>query len=345
MGSPYLNSNESITLSTNNIIVNKVPAEAILTSERFIIIDAGDSGIRPQDIPFHAIETVTIGEDSDRDPVLSLSIVTGPGLTQALDIVFPQPPRMRRVSERDEWATRLKELSVIATWDGGVRATELFPPWVSGPLPGEAGAGASPADQSAAGSKFRNQPLAPRKPREAAAPKNRRTITAIVVVVIVIALATGAFLFAPSLLGKGAAPLPPVTPVPTEPAPSVPTPAPTTVAEPMVLPATTIQVAATPTTAPVVVIPQTGVWVRVTYEGTYTGTVGAPGRLREVTGSGSQFYQIPARDEIISASIQKRDNSGNRLTVEFYSGGRLIRSGSLTAPQGILTLNVDLKTV
>ena len=64
MGSPYLSSNESIILSTNNVIVNTVPAEAILTNERLMLIDTRHAELRPQDIPFHAIETVTIGENS-----------------------------------------------------------------------------------------------------------------------------------------------------------------------------------------------------------------------------------------------------------------------------------------
>ena len=135
MGSPYLSSNESIILSTNNVIVNTVPAEAILTNERLMLIDARHAELRPQDIPFHAIETVTIGENSASDPVLSLSLVTGPGVTQSLGIVFPQQPRMRRVAERDEWANRLKELSIVSVREGGTRSMEILPPWVPGPLP------------------------------------------------------------------------------------------------------------------------------------------------------------------------------------------------------------------
>ena len=137
MGSPYLSSKESILLSTNNVIVNSVPAEAILTNERLMLVDARHAELRPQDIPFHAIETVTIGENADQDPTLSLSLVTEPGVTQALGIIFPQPPRMRREAERDEWAIRLKELSISSIREGGTRPVEILPPWVPGQIPEE----------------------------------------------------------------------------------------------------------------------------------------------------------------------------------------------------------------
>ena len=340
MGSPYLSSNESIILSTNNVVVNTVPAEVILTNERLILIDARHSEIRPQDIPFHAIETVTIGENSDSDPMLSLSLVTGPGLTQAMGIVFPQPPKMRRVAERDEWATRRKELSIISAREGGILAIEILPPWVPGPLPDETGKGPAPAPHPEAESKFRNPPLAPRKPREPAAPKNRRAIAAVVVVIVVIALVAGAYLFVPSLFGKGGATLPPVTSATTTVVTAVPTPVPTTVATPAV----TIPVTTAPTAVPEVAVPQTGVWVRVKYDGSFNGTAGAPERTRAITGTGDHFYQLAAKDEMVFVTIEKQDNTGRKLTVEVYSDGKLIQSGSVNAPMGTVSINADLRT-
>jgi hypothetical protein len=344
MGSPYLSSNESIILSTNHVIVNTVPAEAILTNERLMLVDASHAELRPQDIPFHAIETVTIGENADQDPMLSLSLVTGPDVTQAVGIVFPQPPKMRRVAERDEWATRLKELSIISAREGGKRAMEILPPWVPGPLPEETGAGAAPAPGPEAESKFRNPPLAPRKPREPAASKNRMVIAAVVIVIIVIALAAGAFLFAPSLFGKGETPLPPVKPASTAALTTVPTPVPTTIATPAVTAAATALVTTAPTAAAELVIPQTGVWVLVKYDGSYSGSAGAPGRFRDITGTGNRVYQLPAKDEIVSATVQKQDNTGRKLTVEIYREGKLIKSGSVNAPKGTVNINVDLRT-
>jgi hypothetical protein len=344
MGSPYLSSNESIILSTNNVIVNTVPAEAILTNERLMLVDASHAELRPQDIPFHAIETVTTGENSDQDPMLSLSLVTGPDVTQALGIVFPQPPKMRRVAERDEWATRLKELSIISAREGGRRAMEILPPWVPGTLPDETVAGAAPAPGPEAESKFRNPPLAPRKPREPAGSKNRTAIAAAIVVVVVIALAAGAYLFAPSLFGNGKTPLPPVSPASTTTLTTVPTPVPATVATPTVTTAATAPVTTAPTAAPQLLIPKTGVWVQVKYDGPFSGSAGAPGRFINITGTGDMVRQLSVKNEIVSATIQKQDNTGKKLTVEVYSEGKLIKSGSVVAPKGTVTINADLRT-
>lgn len=344
MGSPYLSSNESIILSTNNIIVNTVPAEAILTNERLMLIDERHTELRPQDILFSAIETVTIAENSNQDPMLSLSLVTEPGVTQALGIVFPQQSKMRRVAERDEWATRLKELSIISIRESGTRAMEILPPWVPGPLPGEDGPGAAPVTGSEAESKFRNPPLAPRKPREPPASKNRMAIAAVIIVIVVIALAAGMYLFAPSLFGNGKTPLPSVTPTSTAALTTPPTPVSTSVATPTITTAATAPVTAAPTTVPEVIIPQTGVWVQVKYEGSFSGTAGVPGRFRAIADTGNHMYQLPIKDEIVSATIQKRDNTGRQLTVEIYNEGKLIKSGSVTAPLGTVDISADLRT-
>jgi hypothetical protein len=340
MGSPYLSSNESIILSTNNVFVNTVPAEAILTNERLMLIDTRHAELRPQDIPFHAIETVTIGENTASDPVLSLSLVTGPGLTLSMGIVFPQQPKMRRVAERDEWANRLKELSIVTMREGGSKSVEILPPWVPGPLPDEAGEKAVPAPETGAESGFRNPPLMPRKPREPAAPKNRMAITAVAVVIIVIALVAGAYLFAPSLLGTGRSPLTPITPEPV----AVPTEIMTTVATPVVPATVTVPPTAGAPAVPEIIIPQNGVWVLVKYDGPYSGTAGAPERVRTINATGTNAYQLSARNEMILATIQKMDNTGGKMTVEIYSEGKQVRSGSVSAPKGLVSISADLRT-
>lgn len=344
MGSPYLSSNESIILSTNNVIVNTVPAEAILTNERLMLVDTRHVELRPQDILFHAIETVTIGENSDQDPMLSLSLVTGPGVTQALDIVFPQPPRMRRVAERDEWAARLKELSIVSIRKSGTIMMEIHPPWVPGPLPDQAGGEAAPAPGSEADKKFRNPPLVPRKPREPAGLKNRIVIIGAVVAVALIALVAGVYLFAPSLFGQGSAQLPPKTAFPTQTMTMAPTPVLTTVATPAITTAATTPVTTVPPAAAEVIIPQTGVWIRVKYEGSFSGSAGAPGRFTPITGIGDTVRQLSVKNEIVSAIIQKEDNTGRKLTVEIYDEGKLVKSGSVTAPKGIVNIDADLRT-
>jgi hypothetical protein len=98
-----------------------------------------------------------------------------------------------------------------------------------------------------------------------------------------------------------------------------------------------------PTTAPAILIPQTGVWVQVKYEGSFNGTAGAPGRFRTIADTGNHVYQLPIKDEIVSATIQKQDNTGRKLTVEIYNEGQLVKSGSVTAPSGTVDISVDLR--
>jgi hypothetical protein len=102
-------------------------------------------------------------------------------------------------------------------------------------------------------------------------------------------------------------------------------------------------VTAAPTEAPEVLVPQTGVWVRVTYDGTFSGSAGAPGRFRDIADTGNHLYQLPVKDEIVSATIQKQDNSGKKLTVEIYNEGKLMKSGSVAAPKGTVSINADLR--
>ncbi len=338
MGSPYLSSNESIILSTNNVVVNTVQAEAILTNERLMLVDTKHADFQPQDIPFHAIETVTIGENSHQDPMLSLSIITSPGVTQALGIVFPQPPRMKRVAERDEWAARLKELSIITSRESGARAMEILPPWVPGPLPDEEVKGTVPAPGAEAESKYRNPPLAPRKPQKTAAPTNRTAIAAVALVIVVIALVAGAYVFAPSLFGKSETP--PVTPAPGMTPTAVPTPVPT----PIPSPAVTVPAIAEPSVTPEIIIPPTGVWVLVKYDGSYSGTAGAPERFRFINTTGNHAYQLSVRDELVLATIQKLDKNGKKMTVEIYNEGKLVKSGSVSSPEGLVSISADLRT-
>jgi hypothetical protein len=175
---------------------------------------------------------------------------------------------------------------------------------------------------------------------------NFSTIAAIAI--LILAVAGGMFIYSNSLQA-----IPPVSPgtVTTLPV----TPAATTSATP----AQTISVQTTsvpeqtptplvtpqPTTRPAVIIPDTGVWVRVQYAGSFTGQVGISGGMRQVSGSGEQFYQIPTIDGVVEAMIQKQDGSGNVLAVEIYKNGTLVKRSTIMAPRGSIDIHVDLKTV
>jgi hypothetical protein len=102
--------------------------------------------------------------------------------------------------------------------------------------------------------------------------------------------------------------------------------------------------ASTPVPTPQVLVPQTGVWIKVTYDGRFSGTAGAPGRYRDIADTGDHIYQLSVKDEMVYATIQKQDNTGSRLTVAIYQNGAMIRTGTTTAPKGTVSLTADLRT-
>jgi hypothetical protein len=178
--------------------------------------------------------------------------------------------------------------------------------------------------------------------------------TAIVVVILLIAGA--AFIFPGFMLPTTTVPLSPATPAPTPvPAPEVtriPVTTPALTAEPTPVPAVTpVQTPGTQATAVTTPPPQTGsagngVWLQIVYDGEYTGTIGSGGRLREVSGKGGRFYQVPAAStDIIEIAIQKLDTAGLPLTVEVFNNGEMIKRKTIITPRGTLIMTVDLKTV
>ncbi|MDD1685983.1 zinc-ribbon domain-containing protein [Methanoregula sp.] len=129
-----------------------------------------------------------------------------------------------------------------------------------------------------------------------------------------------------------------VTPAPTTTLPQVLVPDVTETVEPIVTAATTA------TGAVQLVIPDSGVWVRVTYISEYEGTVGTPGTGTSVTGSGEKLFQIPTSEGIVVASFQKLDGSSDKLTVEVYKNGNLVSEKSTVTPKGVVEIMADLKT-
>jgi len=94
-----------------------------------------------------------------------------------------------------------------------------------------------------------------------------------------------------------------------------------------------------------VLIPQNGVWVRVTYPGTYTGSIGMPNDLHASTDSGDRFYQISTTNGTVAVSLMKTDGSSDKLNVEIYKNGVLVKQASTIAPKGELEFQFDLRTV
>jgi hypothetical protein len=367
MGTPYFNRDESIILTAHKVKFDSVLSDVMLTSQRIILIDAGYAQFKPQIIPLAAIETVIPGEDAYGNPIVTLSLAatTPDGATQTKELVFSRLAGSDRKQESNDWVKHLREqiksVREKASAMGGTPAeldtdiifddtigteTDRIPESTGGstvtvtPSTAQQPAGQSgtapPAEPPKVplSSRFHPQPPTPSK----------RSYSSIAAIIIVILAVTGiAIMYTGILQGtpheSPVTTTPPVTPAVTTTTPPVTTTIPPSlVTTPVITPEPT-------TTLPPVIIPGTGVWVRVQYEGDFIGQVGLSGAMRDVKGSSDRFFQISTVDGIVIATIQKEGGSGDPLTVDVYRNGTVVKSGSTTAPRGTVDLHVDLKTV
>jgi hypothetical protein len=169
-------------------------------------------------------------------------------------------------------------------------------------------------------------------------PARSKTIVITAIVIIILAIIGAGVIYSTSLQGNSGTPPEPVN------TPTIP-PVATTIPPPTVQQTVTPQATIILPTQPEVLIPPTGVWVRVIYSGNFTGSIGSAGKMRPVNSSGDKFYQIPTVDGIVQALIQKLDASGKILTAEVYRNGTMVKNVSITAPRGTIDLVVDLKRV
>jgi len=151
-----------------------------------------------------------------------------------------------------------------------------------------------------------------------------KLIAALALVVLVVI--AGVFVFTQNPAGT-----PAVTPTPgiTVPATTVPTATVTTVTT-TVVPATSPQQVTTPSA----LVPTSGVFVKVTTTGKYSGTVGTPGRLREISDSEGPFYQISTSEGPVVVNLQKSDGTSAVLAIDVYKDGVLMKHVQTSAPKG-----------
>ena len=161
-------------------------------------------------------------------------------------------------------------------------------------------------------------------------------LIAVTAIVVILALVAGAFIYSAFLQGnEGETPVIPVTPAITTAATMIPT----TIATQTPVP----QITLTPTPLPTAMIPERGVWVKVQYSGNFTGRIGTSGNLKEVNGSGDQYYQIPINDGIVEVLLQKEDGSANMLIVEIYQNGKMVARSTKATPFGAVEVRETIK--
>jgi hypothetical protein len=109
---------------------------------------------------------------------------------------------------------------------------------------------------------------------------------------------------------------PSATPVPTPTVDTIPTPDPSIILKP---------------------VPSPGVFVRVLYDGEFSGSVSTHGIERKVSGSGDQYYQVLATStQQVDGIIEKPDGSGKSLVVQLYKDGSLITAYGTSKPYGVV---------
>jgi len=373
MGTPYFYRDETIVLTAHEVKFESTLSDVMLTNQRLILIDSGYAQFSPQTISLSIIETVIGGEDAYGNPIitLSLSAATPGGATHPKELVFSQKIRDERKQECDDWVKRLKEQIALVRQNrsipkilteedtdiifddtittattpvsDGLTPLQATPssqrPVIISPQEEPAGAtGTTQPDPASpppvAGSATGPEPVSAKKP-------NFGTIAAVIIVIL--AIVGAVFIYSDTLQGTPQIPLTTVTTPPaTTAVTTVVTPVPTTIT-PELTPTPTITV--TPTTQPTLIIPETGVWVRVRYSRNFTGDVGTAGGMRHVSGTGEHIYQIPTVDGPVDVTIDKQDGSGDVLSVEVYKDGTLVKRDTNSAPRGIVDMSVDLKGV
>jgi hypothetical protein len=113
MGGPYLESGESIVLTTDRVSIDAVMYQAMLTTRRLILIDSRNSRFEPGIVPISAIQTVRSGKAATNEPVIVLTLHEQ-GLTGADTrvLIFSQEPGENRKPDRDLWVKTFIELSI-----------------------------------------------------------------------------------------------------------------------------------------------------------------------------------------------------------------------------------------
>ena len=71
-GSPYLESGESLILTTDRVSVSTVQYDVLLTNRYLILVDAGYTQFQPEKIPLSTIQSVKGGKTASGELVITL---------------------------------------------------------------------------------------------------------------------------------------------------------------------------------------------------------------------------------------------------------------------------------
>ena len=95
-----------------------------------------------------------------------------------------------------------------------------------------------------------------------------------------------------------------------------------------------------PTTAS---IPATGVFIKVSYLGGFSGMYGVNGVMQNVRNSGGRLYEITNATGNVSAIFKKEDGSTtHEILVELWKNGKSLTSAKNSTPFGTASINYTL---
>jgi hypothetical protein len=90
-------------------------------------------------------------------------------------------------------------------------------------------------------------------------------------------------------------------------------------------------------------IPDTGVFVKISYIGGFSGTYGVNGVMQKITNSGDRLYEVTNATGNISVIFKKQDGSTNHeISVELWKNGKSLTSATNSTPFGTVSINYTL---
>jgi len=335
-----MKSGEFTILTTHGVSSNGVLYSMILTTRRLIIVDSGETRSEPRTIPLVLLQSATAADGFGGEPLLLLTLggMAGTGESGTVNLSFPQHFGEDRRRERNEWIKKLNKHTAYARGQTLFSKLCAFPRNVvrffgaarskkgAPPVPVPAGSADTGTPASRAGGPEGMPPAGEMTPPIAGsspAPPPRHVrkpslFTVAIILILIVGMAAGAFLYSEYLTaGTG------------------------DTRAPVVVPESTVRQAPVPAPA---IIPAEGTWVRVEYNGTFVGWVGAPGSLRHVGGSGEQLYPIQNDTRYVQASFQKQDYTGKTLAVEVYTSGVMTYRRTVRSPMGEIAFLIDPRT-
>lgn len=96
---------------------------------------------------------------------------------------------------------------------------------------------------------------------------------------------------------------------------------------------------------PTITVPATGVWVKVSYLGSFSGQYGpSDGAIVSAQDSGDKVYEVVNATGTVTATFKKTDSSTkpHDLTVEIWKDGKVLKFDKSSAPKGEVSVSYPL---